>query len=300
MIELGDKLFYGFSSVGFMRNVQKAYTERKIKDLESVNIEIKNFHPLFANSQTISKLTDFDIKQIQGLNVSNFSQPETYKIRAELNKKLGVSDRFYFDRKKYHMPLDWDPSIDGRDFYAALLRIRLEIPWMYEMFQVLVKDVWLSWRDNESRFIGGTGTDYYFLGLMFMSLKPNTKFALLDQVFAISHELGHTVLYYLQAGKNPIEEESFSKWIYSGIRRTSRPSYASLHAAAALGYMVIASETLANSDSLSEEERVYVQSQNKIFRQDLVLGLEALNDIKLTDLGKVLSNELSLLVGGGQ
>ncbi|MCJ8275344.1 MAG: hypothetical protein HRT44_02095 [Bdellovibrionales bacterium] len=280
-----------------MKKIKSTYNKYKIQRVKDyLGIDVKSYHPLLGNSESLKKLTNEDVDIIQELNFSNIADPKSYNIRVEMDEKLGITKHFYFDRENYHLEKNWDLKTSVNEIYQALKLLERNNDWMNTLFHELVDDVWVVWNGKDDRFHGGAGTDYYYLGLMMMSLRHNDEFKIFEQVFALAHELGHTVLYYLQAGSNPISEESFGQWIYSGIRKTSRPSYASLHAAMALGYMVVAVRSLLEDKNLTQKEIDFLKGNEQEFTSNLKSGLEVLPEIKLTKLGEVLVSELQSLV----
>ena len=290
---IGSSLISGEECVEHMRRIKRAYEASKLKKAQTfTGLKLESYHPLLGHQKVLENLTEKDLINIQKLKFENFSDNNLYAIRSNLDNKFKNSDHFYFDRSGYYMPSKWKPASDSKEVFFALEVLKQKVNWAYKLLSELVDDMWLICNGQQVRFLGGAGTDYYFLGLMFMSLRPKTKFIVYEQVFALAHELGHTVLYYLQAGKNPIAEDSFGEWIYSGIRKTKRPSYASLHAAMALGYMVVVSRALQEDETLSAEEHQFLSRKTDEFSSNLEMGLKAIPNIQLTDLGDMIVKEL--------
>ena len=111
---------------------------------------------------------------------------------------------------------------------------------------------------------------------------------------ALAHELGHNCFFLLQSGQRPISDDTWSTKIYSGVRQVERPAIASFHGAVALGYMLSFSCQLRSRADLCDKLGCsqYVEDKIQFYKEGLSKGLDALKEIRLSEMGKVVALEL--------
>jgi len=122
-------------------------------------------------------------------------------------------------------------------------------------------------------------------GALFLSLPPGSAWTL---ALNLAHELGHQALMILNSADRLISDPR--ELVYSGVRKTERPALQSLHAAVALGYMILFSEgTKANQRQALEILPIH--------RRDLA---DTLSDIsakcELTPVGQEIFADLQALL----
>lgn len=138
-------------------------------------------------------------------------------------------------------------------------------------------------------------SSHFLKGAIFRTVprkeKPEWR---IEFAIAIAHELGHQALMVYQAADRLITSDLAAS-VYSGVRKTQRPAIMSLHAAAALAYMIEYMEAeLQRSDKvtrLNPAELEYAESQLKQCRIDLGDTLTALEKVEFTPLGKLIYDE---------
>lgn len=288
------KLLFGpgcLSNIGLLKSSYDA----KIIEIatQHVKTDIINFHPIMGLKNKIRLIPLNKFNELQNLNLTNISEPKAYKFRSYLFDLLALNEQNY-NNSSIHMNTKRNFSLLN-EVTTGIDLLRKTTKWMGDLIDITVNDIWVTNNKQKDRFTGGASTSYELQGLIFMSLRENSTYREIDQVFALAHELGHTILYLLQAGSLPIFRSSWSKWVYSGLRKTDRPSYASLHAAVALGYMLESCRGLIKSGLYKNKYIEYLSSHEHEFVQALSLGLDALEDLNLTNLGKIIYNELRLL-----
>jgi HEXXH motif-containing protein len=108
----------------------------------------------------------------------------------------------------------------------------------------------------------------------------------------VVHEMGHQALILLQS-IDPLISSDLSAPVFSEIRKTDRPAIQSLHAAAALAYMLVLSRTM----NTTEEERRAVQERSDEYGGTLAESLaKAITSLKrkctFTQVGLQVIGEL--------
>ena len=120
----------------------------------------------------------------------------------------------------------------------------------------------------------------------------------IDLAIDIAHEIGHQALMIYQAADAILDSE-FDQLIISGVRKVHRPAIMSLHAAAALAYMVsyLRDQTSETALLLLEEDELqYAKSELNRYEKDLETALNALKACRFTELGRVIYREFFELV----
>lgn len=294
-IQKSESILFGDNCCHNLILLNTAYQESILKKIKiNLNIDIQKYHPILGISDKIQILGRDEICDLGKLSFDNFDSIDEYQIRSALFEKLTLNENNYKD-KNFHMNPQRNLN-DLKEIRDARTIIESVSPWMGLLFSNLIVDIWITNYKKQDRFMGGGSTRYELIGLMFMSLRPTSEFTVIEQIFGLAHELGHTVLYLYQAGQLPIAHDSWDKWVYSGLRKTERPSYASLHAAVALGFMHKIAEEMLKSNLFNKKERIYLESKKCEFASNLKDGLLALRDLNLTKLGKQIEHELWLSI----
>lgn len=288
-------LLVGPSSVESLSQLSKAYQRIMINRSEKyLNLKIKKFHPILGNRQLIDIITREDLIQLLNSPSGTNLTDEVFKIKARIFNELGGRNLFFPEKENiellnYHLITNLLDEVE-----QAKLLIHNSIPWMGKLLDLLISDIWFLQQQNKVRFLGGGGSNYTTLGLFTMSFRPYSEFSDLELAISFAHELGHNCFYLIQAGEIPISKESWGEWVYSGVRKVQRPAYASFHAAVALTFMLEAAKGLiANPKIATNTERLnFLTTKNTQLRKDLILALEALRSLKLTDTGKIVYFEM--------
>ncbi len=80
----------------------------------------------------------------------------------------------------------------------------------------------------------------------------------------------------------------------SGVRKKSKLAIAALHAAVALGYMLVCCQALL-SHTNSITEKAYLTALANDYRTQLLLGLEALQPITKSDICEKILDDLKIV-----
>lgn len=138
-------------------------------------------------------------------------------------------------------------------------------------------------------------SSHFLKGAIFRTI-PRSDFApwRIEFAIALAHEVGHQALMVYQAADRLIASDLGAS-VYSGVRKTQRPAIMSLHAAAALAYMIeyieIELRRADKTSRLSTAELDYAEAQSKQCRTDLGDTLKALEQVEFTPLGKLIYDE---------
>ncbi len=287
-------LIIGDGCVENLERIFKAYKSKKEEQAQSFyEDKTISFKPIFGNEDFYRKLSAEQIKNLLDCgDVCNDSF--LYFAQYEmLFEKFGLNEYFFGPLSGVHII---DPKVyseNSSEIQEALRLISDSLPWMGRLYKAVISDLVFVQKAGESRFVGGGASEYNFIGLIMMSLRPSNQFSEIDLAISIAHELGHNCFFLLQAGMLPVREEDWGKKIYSGIKKVRRPVYASLHAIVALMYMLVLVRSFLNTNSLSNNpiSRDHLCKKKTEFETGLESGLEALSEVKLTRLGSLICFE---------
>lgn len=149
--------------------------------------------------------------------------------------------------------------------------------------------------DNRAAF-----SSHLLRGAVFRAIpKESDPFWRLDLAVDLAHELGHQALILYQSADSIIASD-LSTQVFSGIRRTERPSIMSFHAAAALAYIIEFLTSLfdkpQNLQKLSDTEKSYAEKELADARSQMRETLEACRVLEFTSLGDKLFSEFESLI----
>ncbi len=249
-----------------------------------------SFHPIFSSGKFFDEEVVRLVHAIQAQKSDRLIvvDPEYLRLQEELY--TNAADLGLLDPKKNahsiycEMLKEGSSSLD--EFRSALSLIEYNGGWISDMLKsALYEIVPLKGSVGDSRTEAGF-SDYNLLGSIFTGMYKG-PFPVIDLAIAFVHEVGHQVLFAQQLGMVPISEESFSKKIYSGVRKTERPAIASFHAVVALVYMNEMYKKLIESYRFnSAKERIYTEQRFEQTNSSLIVGVNALSSIQLTKLGE--------------
>lgn len=294
---MGRAVLFGDDCVPNILYLNELYQNNRIDYLSKIRIDGR-FHGILGNIELISKVDQFFLTQcLTRLGNKNWDTKEYYETLLRLYIDFGAGEIF-FPGLKDIKPISYSEFLAHRnEIMEAIDLLKVGCPWMHNLFYQVIGDVWFLSRKNETRFVGGGGSDYSTIGLMTMSLRPDSELKVVQLTIALAHELGHNCLFLLQAGQNPIVESFWNKKILSGIRKVERPAYASLHAAVALGYMIDIAVGLYKSPAGHNKIiQDYLLREAIEYASDLRTGINALRNIKFNPIGKVVVFELEELL----
>lgn len=288
-----SNIFIGPSSTFNINHVFSQLKNKRIKDFNrSFHHNTSFYHPFINHFDTASQIDNsFILRYFDKCLVTNF--PESYLVEVE---RILTNQTFLlgFGGTNPQFSVFSDVSTKIRNFQeeieSAISIISSSCDWIWQTFQNTIQSIIPVMINGQPRGVGGS-SDYYLTGMFFFGLYPD-DFAVEKLAISFSHELAHNCLMVYQAGQTPIKEEDWNRHVYSGVRKTLRPTMGSLHAAAALGYMASFCFYAAENQNLSILQRKFFRDLYKEYRTDLREGLIALADVKLNSLGKRITKEL--------
>jgi hypothetical protein len=281
----------GFESVKKIDLLKSALVQNREKKLFNLfGSASPSFHPIFSSF----KYHDSDVLDCVKL------------IQARRDGSLLLFDKDYLllVNKLYTEAADLGLLYPQKQTYSIFTDIMSSVPealaearealsiinscggWISNMLtSVAYEIIPLKGANGELRSQNGF-SDYNLLGSIFLGFYSGQQ-RVIDLAIAIVHELGHQVLMLQQAGQSPLEDGSFQKMIYSGVRKTERPAIAAFHAVIALTYMNEMYKQLLNTyhfDNASQKS--YCEAMYTKNNSDLLDGLKAIDNVELTKVGE--------------
>lgn len=280
-------LILGSDAILPTRKVFESFLSGKLLDVDE-------FHPVMLLPDLSKNIKEADMELLRTINLKYLFENKSHSLKKSLYKDVRISSLFFDEEEGTSIIDRVDTHLTG-EFEEAISLLEKTSSWLWELFSLIIKDIWFLEKNDQCRFIGGGGSNYRLIGLFTMSFRPEGPFQILDLVIAMAHELGHNVFFIYQAGKNPILEKDWGKWVYSGVRKVERPAYASFHALVALGYMLVACRGMMTL-GVSREQLDYLVNRENELKLSLQGGLSLFKSIQVSDLGVIILNDLATLL----
>ena len=258
----------------------------RLKRLNSkYNLDLQKYRPWMCKEEVSEKfLSLFDPNSL-----TPTLAPFVDLKYVEAMSQFYIADYFPFMEK---MPCDIgssDYEETGRLIVKnALARLRASNSWVADVFDNVVAEVFpISKKGQYYNGMGGISSPH-LLGLMFIGPvePPHSEIKL---VLAIAHETAHQALMTIQLSEN-ITNGNVELKTYSPIRRKMRPIVASIHACAALAYMLDTARALLTS--CSDDEAVFLNEFISDSKPHLKQSLLELNRVDLSRIGKKVILEI--------
>lgn len=277
-------------------NLSRLFEVYKIKILENASdflgYKISEYHPILGSHEFLSRIEKDRIDSLTSES-HDFVGKRRFIDQYHLFLNELELGSYFFGTSSYSCLSLEEMELANGEVKSALQLIREFAPWMWNLYELLISDLVLVKKGQAVRFVGGGGSGYEFVGLIVMSLRPDSRMKEVELATAIVHELGHNVFFLLQSGMLPIEKSSWDKKIFSGVRKELRPAYASLHAIVALMYMLDFTNSLISKSANNFSSNIVneLRLKEESYSNDLKQGLQALSEIELTPLGKAICYE---------
>lgn len=292
-------LLFGNNCIKNVALVSTALKSNKIKEFNSSYPgSIEKYHPLLFSRENYTQITDSDWSLIKEISVDNFNDRELLRFKKLKFNDLNFNEKIFYEVKNINMSWSNDELSVLEDFCKARELLKKCCRWIYDIECKIVDDIWPVKEGFNARFLGGCCSEYQLLGLIFISIRPLSNFAVEDLAIAYAHEIGHQVVMTYQAGMLPISKKDWDLEVYSGIKQMDRPVYLSFHGAVALGYMLHVTKVLKRNEASSSELYKHLQAKQEHYESSLRSSLEALKVVKLTKLGEVIIFELNQELAG--
>lgn len=290
-----NRLLLGPNSVSNLCIICDAYTQSVTNRFGKDRIlpESFSFHPVLGLNEELCSEICNDLHPwckptFRDTDVDGYIENAAKMMQVEpILREMGYSS-------STHASLDVSEyTANNRELWEAVRLLHSISPWIGQLFEHVVYDIYFTKKNSEVRYIGGGGSTYRLLRLIFMSFRPHEKFREVEMAISLAHELGHNCFCLLQAGARPIANTSVDKAIYSGVRKVLRPSYASFQALVAIAYMLSFSWDYyrQSPDDKEPELKSYLETRTRELYSDFAAGLSAFKQVELTEVGKVVMFE---------
>ena len=177
-------------------------------------------------------------------------------------------------------------------FNLAFKMIEVWPNWLKDAFNSAITCILPICPVNDSMRFTNNFSSPFMIGAIFVSVPNNNAYMDLALNISFAHELGHQVLMvYDQSGTIEIDSANL---IYSGIRKTLRPAFASLHAAVALAYMILCIRSLLLHET--DLKRVgFLENLHVEYVESLKFSIIALEPVQKSDICELIFNDLKTI-----
>ena len=260
-----------------------------------MGFDFPKYHPIISHPDIASQIRPTDYPLVLSGTEKFIGNSDYYNLIQKLLERQTFLIGFTGESPRFLVFSDFEEILmeGNSEIYDAFKIIESSCPWLWNNFEEIITSIVPVKSKTKIRSIGGA-TDYYLTGMIFFSFyeKP---FSVEELAISFAHELGHNMLMIYQAGMIPVEKFELDKKVYSGVRKTNRPTLGAFHAAVALGYMVTLCNTASKNENLEESQRRFFSERHGQYISDLSDGLKALSEVKLSNLGKCIVEELNSL-----
>lgn len=301
------KWFLGRNSVAKIRRLARCFHELLIEETSTeLHASISEYVPWLAvRSRRVDLSPLFDsalLPRSRGLLVDK-------NILAKLAAELRIHDKHPLARI---VPYDIGARIYEID--AAQTRYWKQqvkkgqqllfesIPWMSHIYRELIYCVVpIQHRVHGKPKKRGFSTPLAH-GAIFLSFEDRDVtqgYSRVEMAIDLAHELGHHVLHLYQTA-DPLISSSLTSKVYSGVRKSLRPAIMSLHASAALAFMIEACRGIQANRSATAIEQKFAKGRQQLFIKDQADALSALaRAAQFTALGTRIMTECERQIQGG-
>ncbi|TVQ77036.1 MAG: hypothetical protein EA369_09685 [Bradymonadales bacterium] len=283
---------------------QKLYTQIRQECENELGCEFSYYHPgmaLLGKREALKKL--YWMSEAPDVE----SRPEALELyRKAIETESDFLSALHFDSPFKNRRIATGCSTDTRAFYERMREAKQFLltshPLLAKRYSALVYSIVpLEALEDSNDRTGVSGThrsgasSKLLRGAILHVLPcfPEIEFWKIDLAVDYAHEVGHQALdVYLAADR--ILSSPYEEPVYSPIRKVNRPAIMSLHANAALAYIVEAILYFRNRQDLSDSEQDYLLSEHKKFLTDINDGIAAMEDssVRWTPLGQLIFDEL--------
>ena len=201
----------------------------------------------------------------------------------------------------YDLKARIDTAFDGRDgqFVQALegakKLLASECPWIHTLLTRIVSYVVPITHRPEGRPVKRGFSTPLCYGAVFLTFEDRAKSleeATVELAIDLAHEVGHHSLHTYQTA-DPVLQSDLRAPIYSGVKQIERPAIMSLHASAALLFMIEASARLATNRQLAPIAREHAAKRFTWMIGQQRMALDAIqNKVVPTTLGAHIIKEM--------
>lgn len=183
--------------------------------------------------------------------------------------------------------LQYSTELNAAIFLLTTADTTLAVRWQHLVCQVIPLGPLES--GTPVRREGYGMSNHLYRGGIFVGLPSVFPGSTIELAINLAHELGHQAAMVYQYADCLLETEHATP-VYSAVRKTERPAIMSFHAVVALLYMV---EFLWHARRLVKipADAAYAGQRWKTLREDLAMGLAALQSLQLSVLGKGMLQE---------